>query len=190
MRIIHKSNINGKKRITEKCSFVVLQFFVLHFYYKIDYISQNKHCIISTNIPGRRIVKKRKRKEEQCNRFTTESWWLIFKGNYTHLIESPPRLKLGEATWRGAVGPRTSLSVQLLFARWAPLVCYSALSRVSKRFPKYPTFTPTHATTNEKEKRGEKESKFDVSHQTLTLKTTLYVFLLFLSFPSLSYLSS
>lgn len=69
MRIIHKSNINGKKRITEKCSFVVLQFFVLHFYYKIDYISQNKHCIISTNIPGRRIVKKRKKKEEQCNRF-------------------------------------------------------------------------------------------------------------------------
>lgn len=109
-----------------------------------------------------------------------ESWWLIFKGNYTHLIESPPRLKLGEATWRGAVGPRTSLSVQLLFARWAPLVCYSALSQVSKRFPKYP-FTATHATTNVRKAR--KERKFDVPHQTLTLKTTLYVFIILILLP-------
>lgn len=117
----------------------------------------------------------------------TDSRWivvalLISKGDCTHLIESPPRLELGEARWRGAVGPRTSpwLSVQLLFVRRAPLVRYAASSQACRKklFPKYTS--RTRATSDVAKREGERRERVlratlilskrrDAVHQFLSL---------------------
>lgn len=112
-----------------------------------------------TDDPEESEVDTKKKKSD-----ATDSRWIVValaisKGDCTHLIESPPRLELGEARWRGAVGPRTSpwLSVQLLFARRAPLVRYAASSQACRKklSPKYTS--RARATSDVAKREGERK---------------------------------
>lgn len=127
----------------------------------------------------------------------TDSRWIVValvisKGDCTHLIESPPRLELGEARWRGAVGPRTSpwLSVQLLFARRAPLVRYAASSQACRKklSPKYTS--RARATSDAAKREGErKRAALDINSLETTRRCSS-ISILPLCFSSLSLYSS